>query len=200
MVSITRPAQCLGLLLTLLASSCGTGSGDGSASSPPETRTIQSSPLGTRTGQGKAPTGQDKRIARALIRFARSSGPETVVMVPLADDGVWLGLADGLLVGRSSKELAEPEAWVLQARLFRAYVGPFSALELLVRRGKTTVTVGPHPHCASPPVPAPRRVAHLRRVSIQPRDVGNCLQWWTVEVFVTPGGEIKAVTLDLWEP
>jgi hypothetical protein len=122
-------------------------------------------------------------------------------MVPLVDDAVWLGLADRLLAKRSPAVLTEPEAWVLQSEHFRAYVGPFSALDLLARpKEKTTVSVGVHPHCASPPVPPPKRVAHLRRVSVQPRDSESCLRWWSVDVFVRPGGEIKAVTLDLWEP
>lgn len=150
--------------------------------------------------QGKSPTGRDKRIVRALIRFARSPGPEKVAMVPFADNGVWLGLADRLSVKRSITELTEPEAWLLQAEPFRAYVGPFSALDLLAGAEKTTVSVGPHRHCASPPVPPPERVAHLRRVSVQPRDTESCLQWWTVDIFVASGGKIEAVTLDLWEP
>jgi hypothetical protein len=202
MASNTRSAQFLGLVLAMLASSCGTGSSDGPASSleSPETRTVQSSPPRTPTGRGKTPTGQDQGIVRALIRFARSPGPKTVAMVPLADDGVWLGLADQLLVRRSPNELIEPEAWVLQSELFRAYVGSFSAPDLLARTEKATVSAGPHPHCASPPVPPPQEVAQLRRVSVQPRDIESCLKWWTVDVFVRPGGEIKAVTLDLWEP
>ncbi len=163
-------------------------------------RTIQSSPPGTFIGQDKTPARRDKRILRALIRFARAPGPETAAMVPLADDGVWLGLADRLLAKRSIKELTDPEAWLLQAESFRAYVGPFSALDLLARARKITVSVGPHPHCASPPVAAPARVADLRRVSIQRRDTESCLQWWTVDVFVSSGGTIQAVTLDLWEP
>jgi hypothetical protein len=200
MISITSPVQFLGLVLALVASFCGTGPPDGSASSPLETRTTQSTPPGTPTGQGKTPAGQDERVVRALIRFAHSPSPEAAAMVPWAEDGVWLGLADRLLVRRSTKELPEPEAWLLHSELFRGYVGPFSALDLLGGPEKTTAAVGPHPHCASPPVPPPKRVVHLRRVSVQPRDTESCLQWWTVDIFVRPGGEIKAVTLDLWEP
>ncbi len=150
--------------------------------------------------RSKTPTGRDKRIVRALIHFARAPGPQTAASVRLADDGVWLGLADRLLVRRPTKRLTKPEAWLLQSELFRAYVGPFSALDLLARATKTTVSVGPRRHCASPPVPAPPRVADLRRVSVQPRAAASCLRWWTVDVFVSSGGEIEAVTLDLWEP
>jgi len=43
-------------------------------------------------------------------------------------------------------------------------------------------------------------VADLRRVSVLPRDMESCLQWWTVDLFLTLDGKIAAVTLDLWEP
>jgi hypothetical protein len=200
MVSNVRRAQLFGLVLTLFASSCGTGSTDSPAPESPETRTIQSSQSGTDTGQGKTPTDKDERIVRALIRFARSPGPKTVADVPLADHGVWLGLADRLLAMRSPKELTATAAWVLRSKLFRGYAGRFSALDLLAGRERMTVTLGPHPHCASPPVPPPPRVAHLRRVSVQPRDIDSCNQWWTVDVFLRSGGDIQAVTLDTWEP
>jgi hypothetical protein len=49
-------------------------------------------------------------------------------------------------------------------------------------------------------VPPPIQVADLRRVSVQPRDTESCLQWWTVDLFLTPDGKVAAVTLDLWEP
>lgn len=112
----------------------------------------------------------------------------------------WLGLADRLIVRRSAEELADAKVWRLRAELFRAYVGPFSALDLLVDSGPRVVSVGSHPHCASPPMPPPAKVAHLRRVSVQPEDTESCLQWFTVDLFMNPGGMIAAVTLDLWEP
>jgi hypothetical protein len=146
------------------------------------------------------PTGRDKRLIRALIRFAQSPSPETVTAVPLADDGVWLGLADRLLMRRSAAELADPKAWELDVEVFRAYVGPFSALEFLARPEPTIISVGPHPHCVSPPVPPPTEVVNLRRLSVQPTDRESCLLWWTVDTFVTAGGEIKAITLDVFEP
>lgn len=154
---------------------------------------VESSPPGTATDE-------DKRLIRALIRFARSPGPETIAGVPFAEDGVWLGLADRLVTRRTTKQLVEPEAWALQVELFRAYAGPFSALDHLAGFKKTTVSVGPHPHCVSPPMPPPKKVADLRRVSVQPTDYQSCLQWSTVDVFVTPDGEVLAVTVDFWEP
>ncbi|OGO73385.1 MAG: hypothetical protein A3G84_05105 [Chloroflexi bacterium RIFCSPLOWO2_12_FULL_71_12] len=91
---------------------------------------------------------------------------------------------------------------MLHADHFRGRSGPFSALELLARREPTTVWVGPHPHCASPPAPPPTDFASLRRVSVQPsqpRD-DTCLSWWTVDLFVSVDGRVAAVTLDLWDP
>lgn len=130
--------------------------------------------------------------------------------VPFSPEGVWLGLADRLLVRRSPEELADPQAWILDdegfrgegEQGFRGYVGPFSALDLLSEAERVTVSIGPHRHCASPPVPPPEEMADLRRVSVQPRfeEAYSCLDWWTVDLFVTADGEIAAVTLDLWEP
>jgi hypothetical protein len=62
------------------------------------------------------------------------------------------------------------------------------------------VTVGPHDHCVSPPVPAPPELAGLRRVSVQPVGEVPCLLWWTVDLFLTEDGTIAGITLDLYEP
>ena len=113
-----------------------------------------------------------------------------------------MGLGDRLVAKRSLEELSKPRGWVLDVDYyFRAYVGPFSALDLLAQRKEVRVSAGPHPHCASPkPVPPPRKVAELDRLSAQPRETGSCLQWWTVDFFVSADGTIQAVTLDFWEP
>lgn len=89
---------------------------------------------------------------------------------------------------------------MLQANVFRGHVGPFSALDLIVKNVPMTISVGPHPHCASSPVPAPAKFVGARRVSVQPKDIASCLMWWTVDVFVSTTGRVEAVTLDLWEP
>jgi hypothetical protein len=89
---------------------------------------------------------------------------------------------------------------VLHARIFRAYVGPFSALELIADDRRLVFRAGVHRHCVSPPVPPPRAVASLRRLSIQPRRFDSCLGWFTVDAFVTDSGEIEAITLDASEP
>lgn len=98
---------------------------------------------------------------------------------------------------------------------FRGYTGPFSPLssirqhvegdntnEPMRRSGDLQVSVGDHPHCASPPAPVPPNLESLRRVSVQPADalITTCLDWFSVDLFIGPSGDIKAVTLDLFEP
>ena len=170
----------------------------------PSTATATASPF------LEEPTKEERELMRALIRFARSPGAESLDAVPFAEK-VWLGLGRHLHLERPRDELADPAGWVLSARLFRAWVGPFSALDLLAGRDDRhgpgppetspgEVRVGPHPHCASPPVPPPSRVKDLRRVSVQAAGGDSCITWWTVDAFVNGNGEIAAVTLDLWEP
>lgn len=147
-----------------------------------------------------APTSHDRRVVKALVKFAQTRDAKNMAEVPVARNGLWLGLGRRLMVRRSAKELADPKIWQLRPGLFRAYVGPFSALDLLEDRRPTVITVGPHPHCASPPMPPPADVSHLRRVSIQTREFQSCLQWSTVDLFLNRRGMIVAITLDLWEP
>jgi hypothetical protein len=97
-------------------------------------------------------------------------------------------------------DLVRPDTWVLREDGFRGHVGPFSALDLLAREVPTIISLGPHPHCASPPVATPTDLAGSRRVSVQPKDIDSCVLWWTVDLFVSPAGRIEAVTLDLWNP
>ena len=151
------------------------------------------------------PTGstnaQANRAAMdALVAFARAPTDTTWAAIPLADT-VELGLGETLHTRRSARELREPGAWLLNLDLFRARAGTSSALELIAaEQGRLRVTKGPHPHCASPPVPPPPQVSDLERVVVQPLDADGCLDWWTVDAFMNARGEIEAVTLDLWEP
>jgi hypothetical protein len=150
---------------------------------------------------GEDPKQPDTDLAmEKLISFARAPSDGTWAAVPLATS-VDLGLGDSLRTEKSAQELRNPGAWLLNLDLFRARVGMSSALELIAaEQGALRVTNGPHPHCASPPVPPPRQVADLRRVVVQPRDPDSCLDWWTVDAFVNEDGKIEAVTFDVWEP
>ena len=122
--------------------------------------------------------------------------------VPIASEVLlWLGPT-------SSGELApgqrpgDPSAWQLEPESgsFRAYDGPFSALDTLSEADNIVISGGTHSHGASPPMPVPDQVAGLRHISIQPTDIDSSLEWFTVDLFLTDSGEIAAVTLDLWEP
>lgn len=159
---------------------------------------VEKRPLPTAVPRGM-PTAADERLVGALVEFARAPGARTLAAVPFADR-VRLGLSDRLMTERASFDLVRLDAWVLQQVPFRGHVGPYSALDLLAKSGPTIIWVGPHPHCASPPVPPPADLVASRRVSVQPTGIDTCLLWWTVDLFVSPAGRIEAVTLDLWDP
>ena len=190
------------LLAGLIASSCVGGSvattptpNLPSASATAASNSTPTIPSGT----AARPTVADVGLVRALAEFAHAPGAGTLGAVAFADR-VKLGLSDRLMTERASLDLLRPDAWVLQADGFRGHVGSFSALDLIGKDVATTISVGPHPHCASPPVPPPTSLVGARRVSVQPKDIDSCLLWWTVDLFVSAVGRIEAVTLDLWDP
>jgi len=149
-------------------------------------------------GPGAAdPSEQDLALAEAFVDFAAGPNPDTAAQVPFADL-VEIGLGPDALKVLSGDDLADPSAWVFDTEFFRAYTGPFSALTLV--KEPFTVTIGTHPHCASPPVAPPSGFETYRRVSLQPETATSCLEWWTVDLFVSADGTIGAVTLDLYEP
>ena len=173
-------------------------------------------PSGQPSTSRPAPTVKDEdlRLIRDFVAFAARPSAETAERLPLADE-VQLGLSRDLKATLDVAETSDASAWVLNATYFRAYTGPFSALESIQRhadesrstsvRGRGAafhVSVGDHPHCASPPVPAPRGLEHHRRVSVQPSasSIDSCLSWFTVDLFLNVVGSIEAVTLDLYEP
>lgn len=146
-----------------------------------------------------AATDADRELTEALVELAWEPSSSTVERVPFAAQ-VELGLADELHREVERGALAEPDGWAIEAEVFRAYTGPFSALDLLAQDRPTQTLVGEHPHCASPPVPPPPGFEDHRRVSIQPVDGSSCLEWWTVDLFIGDDGTVEAVTMDLYEP
>lgn len=146
-----------------------------------------------------AATDEDRELTDALVALAREPSRVALEDVPFSDT-VELGLADELLRDTDRAALADPSTWVFDVEIFRAYTGPFSALDVLADDAPTQTLVGEHPHCASPPVPAPPGFGAHRRVSVQPIAITSCLEWWTVDLFVTGDGRVEAVTLDLYEP
>ncbi len=142
-----------------------------------------------------APRSDDLILTEAFWSFATTGdGSEQIPFAGRVD----LGLGDRIYRTVTSDELTEAEAWVIDEEEFRAYSGPFSALGLDAQRYVTTV--GAHPRCAGPPVPAPDGLTDLRRVSMQNAEATSCLEWWTIDFFVDQNGEVVAVTLDLYGP
>lgn len=193
---------------------------ESSDSASPSTGTSSASPSAKPTEKASTPPpspaveAQDLRLIRDFIAFAAQPSAETAGMLPFAGE-VRLGLSSDLRTAFDGVDASQPSAWVLRAKDFRAYVGPFSALELIQGHADDTgsmsirsgggafqVSVGDHPHCASPPVPAPQGFEEHRRVSVQPSEssIDSCLAWFTVDLFLNKEGSISAVTLDLWEP
>ena len=139
-------------------------------------------------------------LLNEFVAFAREPTDQTWTSVPFADR-VQLGLGDRLLKTRSAHALRDPAAWMLDVDHFRGGVGPFSPLEVLAAsEGSLEYREGSYRRCASPSRPPPRPVSGLRRLSIQPHEPVSCLRWFAVDVFVDERGDIRAVTLDLWEP
>ena len=178
------------VLLVVFVSGCGLGVGwssysEDSGTSPdaPRSMPVEASPLGS------------------FVDFARDPSEKAWVLASFADR-VDLGLAGEPLVRRSADALKNPKAWELDTKLWRGGVGPFSALDWLGSySGDLTVTEGWHGRCADPePLPVPKALRKYEHWSIQPATVESCGgNWFSVDLFMR-GGEIHAVTLDLYEP
>jgi hypothetical protein len=147
------------------------------------------------------PSLSDFSLVEAFVEFARQPGAETYARLPLSDP-VRLGLGPQIIRTVDSESLDDPEEWVLEVPVFRAYTGPFSPLVQLQALDEYAVEVGEHAHCAGPAQPPPRGLEDLRRISVQHlgESMDTCLDWTTVDFFVNPSGQVEAVTMDLWEP
>lgn len=195
-----------------VASAVPAPSSDGPTAAPPMPRETGNSQRST-PPLTRAPSAADKRLISDFVSFAVDPSPETASRLPWAN-AVALGLSRDIRATLEVSDAPDTAAWVLTAEHFRAYTGPFSALALVQRhvgkvgsdsvggRGAFQVSVGEHPHCASPPVLAPREFNDYRRVSVQPSDssIGSCLEWFTIDLFLDEQGSVAAVTLDIWEP
>lgn len=153
---------------------------------------------------GELPPGGDIEDpgARTLVdqfrAFAANPSPSLLAETPI-DPQVQLGLGTEIVKTLPSTELiASAKAWVLPVEMYAAAVGPSSALDVLAKPGPVQITVGPHPHCASPPRPAPAGLEAAQRISVQPTS-SECLRWYTVDFFLVDG-LVKAITVDYWEP
>ena len=105
------------ILLVVLASTLLVACGDG----PVPTTTLPASIPASKAGS--EPTDQERAVADALVRFARSENAADLDPVALAED-VSLGLGPELVLTRTPEALAIPENWVLDRPAFRAYASP----------------------------------------------------------------------------
>jgi len=140
-------------------------------------------------------------IADDFIRFAQSHSAEDLAKLPLADT-VQLGLGPELMVTVGKDELTDPETWIIQRDLFRAYEGPFNIIGPLEDDEPRDIIFGDHPHCAGAPMPDPVGFEDHSQISIQPgaSSFDSCLVWYTVDLFLNDQAQIEAITLDVWEP
>jgi len=178
----------------------------------PATPTGEAVEGGTATSEA---TDADRALAQRFVAFSLDLGAASASELGLASEGVQLGLGDRLLTELSVASATDPAAWEIPEDVFRGSAGPFSAIDVLGRgvagsdgdpsvadMSGLVVTVGDHPHCVSPPVPAPPEMSEMRRVSVQPSPdrMQSCLDWFTIDFFVDNDGMVAAITLDLWEP
>lgn len=143
----------------------------------------------------------EDRLIRDFLAFVRSPTQESLDALPL-DEQISLGLGPNLLTQARPSDLLDPDVWMLNMEAgFRAYVGPFSIFQQDLDI-PYKVSIGAHPHCINPPTPAPEGFAGHQRISVQPSPIllGSCLDWFTIDLFLTPDGAIQAITLDLYEP
>lgn len=143
------------------------------------------------------PTDADGAVIDAFLAFAADPSPDRAADLPLAAD-VALGLGPDIAFTRPSADLADPSAWQIDRAEFRAWSGPFSALDIAAE--PVIITIGDHPRCAAPPEPPPSQFESHRRISIQPEMATSCLEWWTIDFFIDDDGDIAAITLDLFAP
>lgn len=147
------------------------------AAAPTSTGSPSTSPVTTVGTNPSSPdrtmTARNVRLIRDFVALAVEPSATTAAELPFASH-VRLGLGRDLRATLARSAVPQASAWALKVKYFRGYVGRFSALELVQRHDHETksqsislrgnafrVSLGDHPHCASPPVPAPRGLGDL---------------------------------------
>jgi inhibitor of cysteine peptidase len=151
---------------------------------------------------GLEPTDTDRALIDDFLAFVVSNDADTLAPIPFAPEVV-LGLGPDPVATVPSTDLVDPSRWRLDVAEFDGYAGPFSALDIGQFPGSlddVTLTIGAHRRCVAPPTPAPTGITETRRVSVQPADATSCLEWWSVDFFLGPEGDVQAITLDLYGP
>ena len=144
-------------------------------------------------------TDDEQEIVTNLIAFAKSNGP--ALPQSAWSSRVALAAASRVHSFRVTPDLEQRDGWTMEVGPFRGSGdAEYSALDLLNNMGSSEILAGPHPHCASGPVPAPFELSGFRRVSVQPTGIDSCLQWATVDFFFDQDGAVVGVSMDYWEP
>jgi hypothetical protein len=213
---------CAVLLLAVLVGACGSASqaepSPPGATGQPSTAgpSASTSPIATALPVGSQVTPEDAELIDAFVAFALNPDATALGRLALSPDGVRLGLGKDLLLELPVTEADSASAWQLRPEgNFRGHAGSFSVLESVRRHveqdaqdsamrtsGDIQMSLGEHPHCAGPPVPPPRGLEAMRRVSLQPAgdSITSCIAWFTADLFLDRDRNIVSVTLDLWEP
>jgi len=209
-LSSSAAARVLAFLLgATLAVACGAGR-DTTATQDPKDSTTTSS---TRTVNQAKSTNEPKgttdtavpveleSIASDLVKFALGDDL-AIETVPLADE-VALVLHDKRERTVAGPDLWDRGEWTIDVDGYAELDGPFNALSTIANRSEPTVTVGPHRHCAGPPLEPPAGYENHTRLSIQPTadTASPCMFWYAVDMFYNnESGDIDAVSLELFGP
>lgn len=176
--------------------------------SPSQTPTTTAAPSPTSPTTSSAPPPSWSRIAQAraeaLVAMAQDPLPGLVSRVAFAPS-VQVRVGQAVVVTVPREELANRDAWVLGDRTteYAQRGGPFDVLDPLrsTPPADTTWGIGQHAGCSVPELPA-NLVPNTRRVWIQPKEgtISSCIDWWSVDMWITDDGEVTAVSLELGAP
>lgn len=96
------------------------------------------------TTDSTLPTDSDEAVVDAFLAFAARPSAEAAANMPLATE-VALGLGPEITAIRGRDELSDLTAWRIDRDEFRAWAGPFSALDFAEE--PVTITVGANARC-----------------------------------------------------
>ena len=146
--------------------------------------------------EASVPSTDANRLALEVVAFAQGS----TIPPPLAETVV-LRLGNQETMTRTGTELADPANWVIDAADFEGFAGPFDPLGVIAARPEVTVSEGPIPHCAAPPIDWWPGADPIRpQINLEPVGIDSCIQWYAVVLRVNASGEIQEIILDLFGP
>ncbi|HEY5685015.1 MAG TPA: hypothetical protein VIY70_06555, partial [Acidimicrobiia bacterium] len=142
------------------------------------------------------PSADANRIALDVVAFAQGS-----TLPPALAETVLLRLGNQETLTRTGTDLADRANWVIDAADFEGFAGPFDPLGVIAARPEVTVSEGPIPHCAAPPIDWwPGADLARPQINLEPVGIDSCIQWYAVVLRVNASGEIQEIILDLFGP